>query len=259
MRIAQTRASASETPGTAAPLTAKLARSVSLSPQEMAVLAELQVPMRPVRRHREIITEGRKYAEIYVLLEGIAIRYRVSHDGRRQVLNIVLPGDFIGFPACFFENALFSIVALTDTQVSAVPLSRLLTLFERHRRLAAMLLWQFSCEAAMYAEHLIDLGRRSAVERVAHFLLELLIRLQAIGLAEARSYSLPLTQAVMGDLLGLSVAHVNRSLRQLRDDGLVSIDGRSVAIKDFEGLAAIADFEKSYISRFRINEVLTAN
>jgi CRP-like cAMP-binding protein len=170
-----------------------------------------------------------------------------------------LPGDFIGFPACFFENALFSIVALTDTQVSAVPLSRLLTLFERHRRLAAMLLWQFSCEAAMYAEHLIDLGRRSAVERVAHFLLELLIRLQAIGLAEARSYSLPLTQSVMGDLLGLSVAHVNRSLRQLRDDGLVSIDGRSVAIKDFEGLAAIADFEKSYISRFRINEVLTAN
>jgi hypothetical protein len=84
MRIAQTGAFVSETPGTAAPLTAKLARSVSLSPQEMAVLAELQVPMRPVRRHREIITEGRKYAEIYVLLEGIAIRYRVSHDGRRQ-------------------------------------------------------------------------------------------------------------------------------------------------------------------------------
>ena len=257
MRIAQTRASASKTPGTA--LTAKLARSVSLSPQEMAVLAELQVPVRPVRRHREIITEGRKYAEIYVLLEGTAIRYRASHDGRRQVLNIVLPGDFIGFPACFFENALFSIAALTDTQVSSVPLSRLLTLFERHRRLAAMLLWQFSCEAAMYAEHLIDLGRRSAVERVAHLLLELLIRLQAIGLAETRSYSLPLTQAVMGDLLGLSAAHVNRSLRQLRDDGLVSIDGRSVAIKDFEGLAAIADFEKSYISRFRINEVLIAN
>jgi|SRR5580700_1731948 CRP-like cAMP-binding protein len=121
MRIAQTRASAYETLGTAAPLTAKLARSVSLSPREMAVLAELQVPMRPVRRHREIITEGRKYAEIYVLLEGIAIRYRVSHDGRRQVLNIVLPGDFIGFPACFFENALFSIVALTSCRPLPPP------------------------------------------------------------------------------------------------------------------------------------------
>src|SRR5262249_11668219 len=242
---------------TAAPLTTKLARSLSLSAQEMAVLAELQVPMRPIRRHREIVTEGRKYQEVFVLLQGIAIRYRVSHDGRRQILNIVLPGDFIGFPACFFESALFSVSALTDAQVSVIPMSRLLALFGRHPRLAAILLWQFSCEAAMYAEHLIDLGRRSAGERGARFLLGLLIRLQAIGMAEERSYSMPLTQEVIGDMLGLSMAHVNRSLRQLRDDGLVSIDGRKVIIDDFEALAAIADFEKSYIGRFRINDVLT--
>lgn len=241
----------------AAPLTAKLARSVSLSPQEMAVLAELQVPLRTVRRNREIITEGRKYTELFVLLDGIAIRYRVSHDGRRQILNVVLPGDFIGFPACFFESALFSIAAVIDTRVSSVPMTRLVSLFERHSRLAAILLWQFSCEAAMYAEHLTHIGRRSAVERVAHFLLELLTRLQAVGLAEERSYSMPLTQELMGDLLGLSMTHVNRSLRQLRDDGLVSIDGRSIVIEDFEGLAAISDFEKSYISRFQINDTLT--
>jgi CRP-like cAMP-binding protein len=106
---------------------------------------------------------------------------------------------------------------------------------------------------------LVNLGRRSAVERVAHFLLELLTRLQAIGLAEARSYSMPMTQAAIGDLLGLSVAHVNRSFRQLRDDGLVTIDGRSIVIDDFEGLAAIAEFEKSYINRFRMNDVLAGN
>ena len=249
-------ARAPERPPATAPLTAKLARSVSLSPQEMAVLAELQVPLRPVPRHREIITEGRTYSELFVVLEGIAIRYRVSHDGRRQVLNVVLPGDFIGFPACFFESALFSVAALTDTRVSSVPMTRLLSLFERHPRLAAILLWQFSCEAAMYAEHLTDIGRRSAVERVAHFLLELLTRFQAIGLAEDRSYAMPLTQEIMGDLLGLSATHVNRSLRQLRDDGLVSIDGRRVVIGDFEGLAAVADFEKSYISRLQINRSL---
>lgn len=255
MMPAQARISGSHS--MAAPLTAKLAHSVSLSPEEMAVLAELQVPVRPARRHREIVTEGRKYAELFVLLEGMAIRYRVSPDGRRQVLNIVLPGDLIGFPACFFQSALFSVSALTDTYLSSVPLSRLLVLFERHPRLAALLLWQFSCEAAMYAEHLTHIGRRSALERVAHFLLELLTRLQAVGLAEERSYSMPLTQELMGDLLGLSVTHVNRSLRQLRGDGLVSIDGRSVVIEDFEGLAAIADFEKSYINRFRINDALT--
>lgn len=256
MRTAQARAF---TPSCVpAPLTAKLAGSVSLSPQEMAVLAELQVPIRPVRRHREIITEGRKYAELFVLLEGIAIRYRVSHDGRRQILNIALPGDFIGFPACFFESALFSVAALTDAVISSVPMSRLLALFERHSRLAAILLWQFSCETAIYAEHLIDIGRRSAVERVGHLLLELLIRLQAIGLAEARSFSLPLTQQVIGDLLGLSAAHVNRSLRLLRDDGLVTITGQHVVITDFERLAALTHLEKSCISRFQVNKALTS-
>jgi len=240
------------------PLTSKLSRSVLLSSQEIAVLSDLQVPTRMIPRNRDIVTEGRKYSELFVLLEGVAMRYRVSPDGRRQILNIALPGDVIGFPACFFETALFSITALTETRVSSFPMTRLLALFERHGRLAGILLWLFSCEAAMYAEHLINLGRRSAVERVAHFLLELLIRLQAIGLAEERSYSMPLTQEVIGDILGLSMAHVNRSLRQLRDEGLVSIEGHSVVIEDFEGLAAVADFEKSYINRFRMNEALAS-
>jgi CRP-like cAMP-binding protein len=229
-----------------------------LSPEEIARFAELQAPTRTVRRGSEIVTQGRKYPEVFVLLEGIAIRYRVSHDGRRQILNVILPGDFIGFPACFFQSALFSVGALTEIQVSAVSMPRLLALFAPPGRFAAILLWQFSCEAAMYAEHLIDLGRRSALERVAHFLLELLTRLQAIGLAKERSYSMPLTQAVIGEILGLSMAQVNRSLRQLRDDRLVTIEGRRVLINDFEGLAAIADFEKSYINRFHINETLTA-
>src|SRR5205085_4814309 len=109
----------------------------------------------------------------------------------------------------------------------------------------------FSCETAMYAEHLIDVGRRSAIERVAHFLLELLVRLQAIGLADERSYRMPLTQELIGDALGLSVPHVNRTLRQLREDGLVSLDEHIVAIHEIEALAALADFEKGYLGRFR--------
>jgi CRP-like cAMP-binding protein len=122
--------------------------------------------------------------------------------------------------------------------------------------LPAILLWQFSCEAGIYAEQLSNLCRRSAVERVAHFLLELLTRLQAVGLAEERSFTMPQTQALMGDLLGLSVSHVSRSLRQLRDDRLVSIEGPSVIIEDFEGLGVMADFERSHVSRLRINDAL---
>jgi CRP-like cAMP-binding protein len=240
----------------AMPLTRRLGRLVSLSPEDATVLAELQAPARNVARGREIITEGRKYGEIFVLLQGMAIRYSVLHDGRRQILNITLPGDFIGFPGCLFETALYSITALTDTVVSSISMQRLMGLFESRNRLAALLFWLFSCEAATYAERLIDIGRRSAVERVAHFLLELLVRLQAIGMADERSYRMPLTQELIGDTLGLSVPHVNRTLRQLRADGLVAIDGHKVVITDFDGLRALADFGKSYLSRFRISEAL---
>ena len=109
----------------------------------------------------------------------------------------------------------------------------------------------------MYAEHLIDVGRRSALERVAHFLLELLTRLKIIGLADERSFRMPLTQELIADALGLSVPHVNRTLRQLREDELVSIEGSVVIIKNVEALSALADFEKSYLDQFRLPDILT--
>jgi len=249
-------ASAEEPAGFAVPLTGKLTRLVALSPAEVAALAALQTPTRPIARNREIISAGRKYEGVFVLIGGVAIRYRELRDGRCQILNIVLPGDFIGFPACFFETALYSITALSEASVSWVPFADLFALFHDHPRLAATLFCSFSCETAMYAEHLIDVGRRSARERVGHFLLELLTRLQAIGLADHRSYRMPLTQELIGDALGLSVPHVNRTLRQLREEGLVSIDGQIVVIRDLEALATLADFEQAYLNRFRIGELL---
>jgi CRP-like cAMP-binding protein len=190
------------------------------------------------------------------LVEGIAIRYRVLRDGRRQILNIALPGDFVGFPACFFDTALYSITALTDAVVSSVPFARLFRLFQEHPRVGAAIFWIFSCEAAMYAERLIDIGRRSALERVAHFLLELLVRLQVIGVADDRSYRMPLTQELIGDILGLTGVHVSRTLRQLRADGLVIIEGKQVTIRNIEGLSALADFERTYLNHFRMSDAL---
>jgi CRP-like cAMP-binding protein len=131
----------------------------------------------------------------------------------------------------------------------------LVTLFDAHPRLAAKIFWSFSGEAAMYAEHLIDLGRRSALERVAHFLLELHARLQLIGLADDRSFHLPLTQELIGDTLGLSVPHVNRTLRQLRDDNLLVVENQRVRIRDLEALSGLAGFESGYFKRFGIPHV----
>lgn len=239
----------------ATPLTLRLGRLVPLTPEETELLRELQSAGRRVERGREIVVEGRRYDGLQILLDGVALRYRVLNDGRRQVLNVVLPGDFIGFPGCFFENALYTIAALSECTVSPVPFTRLLGLFETHPRIGAAIFWSLSCEAAMYAEHLIGVGRRSALERVAHFLLEMLTRLQAIGLADERSFRLPLTQEVLADALGLSVQYVNQTIRQLRQENLVTIERQQVTIHNLEALTALADFERTYLSRFRIAEL----
>jgi len=246
-------------PRVARPLTRKLSRCGALTPDEIAILDDLQSATRVIRRNREIITEGRKYDTLFILIEGVSIRCRILHDGRRQILNIAFPGDFIGFPSAFSERALYSITALSDCVLAPVPFLRLLGLFDRQPRLAAAVFWSFACEAAMYAEHLIDVGRRSALERVAHFLLELLTRLQVIGLADECSFRMPLTQELIADALGLSVPHVNRTLRQLRDDELVSIEEHIVIIKDVEALSALADFQHSYLDQFRLPDLTAAH
>jgi CRP-like cAMP-binding protein len=146
-------------------MTQKLAHLVPLSAADAAVLDALQSLTQSVARRRELISVGRRYDGLLILIEGVAVRSRVLRDGRRQILNIAIPGDVIGFPACFFETALYSVTALTDALVSSVPFARLLGLFEEHPRVAATIFWSFACEAAMYAEHLIGVGRRSLSSR----------------------------------------------------------------------------------------------
>ena len=161
----------------------------------------------------------------------------------------------MGFPATSSNERCTRSPLLTDALLPRFPSGLSLRLFDRQPRLAAAIFWSLACEAAMYAEHLIDVGRRSALERIAHFLLELLTRLQVIGLADERSFRMPLTQELIGDALGLSVPHVNRTLRQLRDDELVSIQEHIVIIKDVEALSALADFEPSYLDQFRLPDI----
>ena len=236
-------------------LSRKMASSGLLSPDESAVLRSFEANPRPLRRRQEFITEGRKYQNLFVILEGISIRYRVLRNGTRQIVGIILPGDFAGVPGCLFESALYSVRTLTDSVVSPVPLTRVIELFDIQPRLAAKLFWSFTCDAAVFAERLIAVGRLSALERVAHFVIELLTRMQAIGLADERSFAIPLTQELIGDALGLSVPHVNRVLRQLRDDEILKIKEGTVIVKDVDALSELADFERTYLQPLSVSEL----
>ena len=224
---------------------------------EVATLLDLKAVSRLVRPGQEIISEGKRCTSVFLITEGIAIRYRILRDGQRQILNFLLPGDFAGVTSCHFDSALYSIKTLTEAAISPVPLPRLIGLFDSHPRLAAKLFWSFTSEVAILAEHLIAIGRRSAPERVAHLLLELYSRLQLIGLADERSYRLPLTQETISDALGLSIPYVNRVLQQLRRDGLVTIKDQLVVIEKIEELSVLADFENNYLKPLSLAELLT--
>ena len=234
------------------PLADKLASYLTLSDAEIEFLADLHEPRRKIARHREVIVAGRHYDQLFILCSGVVSRYKVLQDGKRQVLSLGLPGDLIGLPSCLFDVAVNSVSALTDIVLSPVAFAKLFSLFARFPRIGTALFWSSACEAAMYGEHLVNLGRRSAYERLAHLILELLVRLRTAGLGDDVSYTSPLTQELMADVLGLSVPHVNRMIRSLRDEGLATIEGQRVVVHDIASLSALAGFEDRYLSRQRI-------
>src|SRR5262249_12122589 len=121
--------------------------------------------------------------------------------------------------------------------------------FDRDPALAKALFCSTMQEAAILGEHLTDAGRRSAYERVSHLLLELFVRLNTSRRSSEITLAIPLTQELIADALGLTAVHVNRTLRALRRDKLIAVDGRSITIVDFEALSLLSDFEKSYLGQ----------
>lgn len=228
----------------------------SLTTNEADKLLDLQSESRTFRRGQDIITEGRRCTTLFVIIEGAVFRYRVLRDGQRQIISLLLPGDFAGLRSCFLESAPFSVKALTRSVLGVIPFVRVLELFNGDPRLAAKLFCAYSCKTVICAEHLVAVGRRSALERIAHLFLELLIRLQLAGLANEKSFRLRLTQEVISDMLGLSKPYVSRVLQELRSKGLVSISGERVVIEDIEELSALADFKKTYLEPRSITELL---
>lgn len=199
------------------------------------------------RKNKDILVAGNHYESIYVNHDGWLSRYKILHNGSRQIVDFILPGQIFGVQAYLFKTSLYSVATITESSLSTIPCDMIDRVFERSPRLAKALFWSAAREGAILAEHLIDAARRSAYERVSHLLLELFVRLKGAGLTNGMSFDMPLTQELIGDALGLTTVHVNRTIRSLREDKLIAIDGKLVTILDFEGLSLLSDFENSYL------------
>jgi len=197
----------------------------------------------------DAVISGSHHDCVYFNHDGWLARYKILHKGSRQILDFILPGQVFGLPACLFSHAPYSVLTITDANVSVISFGTVEGIFERDPALAKALFWATVQEAAILGEHLVDTGRRSAYERVSHLLLELGARLNKRHWHGEMTLSIPLTQELIADALGLTAVHVNRTLRALRHDKLIAMDGKSIIIVDFEALSLLSDFEKSYLGR----------
>jgi len=238
------RAVAALSDGASAPISPFASR---LTHEDLIAEAGRNVRIITARKNKDMLVAGRHYGAVYVNHNGWLLRYKILHGGSRQIIDFILPGQIFGLQACLFKNALYSVAAITESSLSEIPFEMIDNVFERSPRLARALFWSAISETAIVGEHLVDAARRSAYERISHLLLELFVRLKGSGVADDMSFELPLTQELIGDAVGLTTVHVNRTMRSLREDKLIAVDGKRVTILDFEGLSLISDFENSYL------------
>ena len=213
------------------------------TPAELAFIQQCRESTQRVRAGRAIIAEHRASPRLFTLYSGWAFRYKTLADGRRQILNFLLPGDFIGLQGEFTDDATHGVEALTPTHLCAFGHDRLWDIFSRQARLGYNVTWLCASEEQLVDENLVTVGRRNAAERIAMLLIHLWRRAERLGLVDEQGgVEFPLTQQHIADALGLSLVHTNKTLRKLERVGLHEIKSARLRLLDPLALQRIADY-----------------
>lgn len=195
-----------------------------VTPEELATINDMKKRHAPLPAGTEIIRAGEDAPELYTLYSGWAFRFKTLPDGRRQILNFLLPGDLLGLQAAMFDAALHGIEALTAVQLCVLPRRDVWSLFGTMPGLAFDVTWLGSREESIVDENLASVGRRSAAERVAALIVSLYKRVKLLGLVDAAdSFAFPLTQQHIADALGLSLVHTNKTMAKLKRMGMFTV------------------------------------
>lgn len=231
----------------ASPFARKLAAHVTLTQEDLAVLAEIYRRRRGFAVGTNLLCQGQAAASAYVIASGWAASYKMLPDGTRQIVDFRVPGDLVGLGSVMLRVADQYVEPITNVQVCELVRSDFQYFLGRVPHVMEAIAWAALRDEALVVEHLTDVGRRSAGVRMAHFLLELGSRLNLVGMATQAGYDSPLSQFLLADALGLSVVHVNRVLRDLREAGLLTFQRGRVTFDDYDGLVRYAGFDISYL------------
>ncbi|MGQ4880186.1 Crp/Fnr family transcriptional regulator [Billgrantia sp. LNSP4103-1] len=218
-----------------------------LSREDRELLTALEDSSTPVRAGTVLWEERDAAQEFCTLKSGWAFSYRNLENGTRQILEIYLPGDIIGLREFAFSERLAGVQMVEDGEACFFPHSHLIDIFRRSFTLTSILFAIASRQQVLITERLVNLARRNARQKLAHFLLEMFQRIKQNEANGSESIRLPLSQEVLADLLGLSPVHVSRTFSALSDDGLVFRDRHKVMLPDLEALKEEAGFDDRYL------------
>lgn len=225
-----------------------LSRYMRLDSEDIAALSALEdLPICENRARSDIAQEGDNPTVIRLLVSGWACRYKDLPDGRRQIVGFFLPGDFCDLNVYILSELDHSIGALTPVRYFEIPPQQFQTIIDARPHLTRALLWHEMVSSGIQREWLLSIGQRSPVERLAHLFVELHQRLKAVGLAQGHSFEFPITQHHLAEANGLSPVHVNRTLQEMRRDGLIELADRKLKILDFDRLKQVAMFNSNYL------------
>lgn len=213
-----------------------------VTPEELATINDILEGQIALSAGDEIIGAGADSPELYTLYSGWAFRFKMLPDGRRQILNFLLPGDLLGLQAAMFDAALHGIEALTDVELCVLPRRKVWALFGQVPGLAFDVTWLGSREESLVDENLTSVGRRTAAERVAALIVTLYKRANALGLVTDSTFAFPLTQQHIADALGLSLVHTNKTLARLRRSGMFNRTNGSLTLTNPRVLARVAQY-----------------
>lgn len=218
-----------------------------VSEEEEAVIRGLSDREEEFGPDRTIVRAFEEQRDSRILLSGVTGRHKGLRNGARQITEVNLPGDPIDFHSYTLKWLDHDIVSFTPVRLARVPHERVWTMMQNHPRLVMIYWFGTNLDGSIHREWELSLGRRQALSRMAHLFCELHERFGVVGLTDGLSFAFPFNQSELGECLGLTAVHVNRTLQQLRERGLCDVRDQRVMIHDLPGLQALAEFDPRYL------------
>ncbi|TFI57561.1 Crp/Fnr family transcriptional regulator [Sphingomonas parva] len=230
------------------PLTLRLQAFTKLSVADREAIDRVsRSSVRQVAARQDIAREGDRPRAVNLILEGWACRYKSLPDGRRQIVSLFIPGDLCDANVLILKEMDHYIGAITAVRLAEIGREQLEALTLDHPRITQALWWDALVTTSVQREWTLNVGQRDAYERISHLLVEMFLRLRAVGLTTGNTCPFPLTQTDLADATGLTAVHVNRTLQDLRRDGLIALERRTLTIPDLPRLKNAAMFNDNYL------------